>query len=65
MRAIVFDYIEGDSVSRERTPLDRLARAGGLVAFRHTGFWKPQGALRDRWNLKEVWASGKAPWKTW
>jgi glucose-1-phosphate cytidylyltransferase len=61
----VFDYIEGDSVSWERTPLERLAREGELMAFRHAGFWKPMDTLRDKRELEELWASGKAPWKTW
>jgi len=61
----VFDYIEGDAVSWERTPLERLAREGELMAFRHTGFWKPMDTLRDKRELEALWASGKAPWKTW
>jgi glucose-1-phosphate cytidylyltransferase len=61
----VFDYIDGDATSWERTPLERLAREGELMAFRHTGFWKPMDTLRDKRELEELWANGKAPWKTW
>jgi glucose-1-phosphate cytidylyltransferase len=61
----VFDYIEGDATSWERTPLERLAREGELMAYRHTGFWKPMDTLRDKRELEELWVGGKAPWKTW
>jgi glucose-1-phosphate cytidylyltransferase len=61
----VFDYIEGDATSWERTPLERLARDGELMAYQHTGFWKPMDTLRDKRELEEFWANGKAPWKIW
>jgi glucose-1-phosphate cytidylyltransferase len=61
----VFDYIEGDATSWEREPLERLAREGELMAYRHTGFWKPMDTLRDKRELEELWAKGTAPWKTW
>jgi NDP-sugar pyrophosphorylase family protein len=61
----VFDYIEGDATSWERTPLERLAREGELMAYQHTGFWKPMDTLRDKRELEELWANGRAPWKTW
>src|SRR5581483_9467939 len=37
----VLDYIDGDAVTFEREPLERLARERQLVAFRHEGFWRP------------------------
>jgi glucose-1-phosphate cytidylyltransferase len=61
----VFDYIEGDATSWERAPLERLAREGELMAYQHTGFWKPMDTLRDKRELEELWANGQAPWKTW
>lgn len=61
----VFDHIEGDHTVWERAPLEHLARAGQLSAFRHRGFWQPMDTLRDRVQLEELWASGRAPWKTW
>jgi glucose-1-phosphate cytidylyltransferase len=45
--------------------LERLAREGELMAYQHTGFWKPMDTLRDKRELEELWANGKAPWKTW
>jgi len=61
----VFDYIEGDATIWERGPLERLAQAGELSAFKHHGFWASVDTLRDKTHLEELWASGRAPWKTW
>ena len=61
----VVDYIDGDLVSWEREPLERLARAGQLNAFKHDGFWRPMDTLRDKNDLEALWATGKAPWKAW
>ena len=60
----VFDYIpEGDSTIFERQPLESIAKAGRMHAFRHTGFWKPMDTLRDNTELNEMWDQGVAPWK--
>lgn len=57
--------IAGDSTSWEAAPLESLARDGQLAAYRHAGFWRPMDTLRDKVQLEEMWASGKAPWKVW
>jgi glucose-1-phosphate cytidylyltransferase len=49
----------------EREPLQKLAAAGELLAYRHTGFWQPMDTPREYGLLNDLWASGKAPWKTW
>jgi len=61
----IFDYIEGDETIWERDPLENLAKDGQLMAYRHTGFWKPMDTLRDKRELQKLWESGKAPWKIW
>lgn len=61
----VLDYIEGDETGFESEPLEALANAEQLVAFRHHGFWQPMDTLRDKTQLEELWASGQAPWKVW
>jgi glucose-1-phosphate cytidylyltransferase len=61
----VLDYIEGDDTLWEQEPLQRLAADGELMAWPHSGFWQPMDTLRDKTYLEELWASGKAPWKTW
>ncbi len=65
LSAGVFDYIDGDDTVWEREPLERLASDGKLSAFVHRGFWQPMDTLRDKTMLEEVWASGRAPWKSW
>ena len=61
----VINLIEDDSTIWERKPLEVLATSGQLEAFTHNGFWQPMDTLRDKQHLEELWASGKAPWKTW
>jgi glucose-1-phosphate cytidylyltransferase len=61
----VIDHIADDSTLWEREPMERLARDNQLDAFIHTGFWQPMDTLRDKVYLEELWASGKAPWKSW
>ncbi len=61
----VGDYIEDDSTVWEREPLERLASEGQLGVHFHHGFWQPMDTLRDRRQLEELWAAGKAPWKVW
>jgi glucose-1-phosphate cytidylyltransferase len=58
-------YIEGDSTVWEREPLERLAAEGQLNVHFHDGFWQPMDTLRDKRHLEDLWASGKAAWKTW
>lgn len=61
----VIDYIDDDSSSWERAPLERIAAQKGLQAFKHKGFWKPMDTLRDKRELESLWKSESAPWKVW
>lgn len=62
----VFDYIDDDDQTIfEKEPLENLAKAGQLYTFKHTGFWKPMDTLRDKAELEELIATGKAPWIKW
>ena len=61
----VFDYIEGDSTTFEKAPMERLAADGQMGAYLHDGFWKPMDTLRDKVELEESWESNKAAWKNW
>ena len=61
----VLDYIDGDDTLWEQEPLQRLAADGELMAWQHRGFWQPMDTLRDKTQLEDLWAAGKAPWKTW
>ena len=59
------DYIDGDDTHWEREPLERLAKEGQLMAYRHHSFWQCMDTLRDRVFLEQLWADGQAPWKVW
>lgn len=59
------DYIDGDATLWEREPLERLARDGELMAYRHDGFFQPMDTLREKNLLEDLWQSGNAPWKVW
>jgi glucose-1-phosphate cytidylyltransferase len=61
----VIDRIDGDATLWEHEPLKGLASHGQLTAYHHHGFWQPMDTLRDRMQLEELWAQGRAPWKIW
>jgi glucose-1-phosphate cytidylyltransferase len=61
----IFDYIDGDTTAWEREPLERLAKDGQLMAYRHESFWQCMDTLRDKQHLQALWDSGQAPWKVW
>ena len=61
----VIELISGYSTVWERDPVETLAKANQLAAYRHTGFWQPMDTARDKVRLEELWNSNKAPWKIW
>jgi glucose-1-phosphate cytidylyltransferase len=61
----VLGYLKDDHTAWEQQPLQRLAAEGEVMAYEHRGFWQPMDTLRDKSYLEELWASGRAPWKTW
>ena len=61
----VFDYIDDDDTQFEKEPLERLAKDGELMAFRHEGFWQCMDTLREKVILQHMWESGSPAWKTW
>jgi glucose-1-phosphate cytidylyltransferase len=58
-----FGLIAGDATILEREPLERAARMGELMAYRHEGFWQCMDTKRDRDSLEDLWQSGKAAWQ--
>ncbi len=61
----IFDYIDGDGTTWEQAPLENLSKDGQLMAFQHSGFWKPMDTLRDKQALGDLWSNSTAPWKVW
>ncbi len=61
----VLNYIDGDSTTWEKEPMEKLALEGEFKAFKHNGFWQPMDTLRDKNYLEQLWDSNNAPWKIW
>lgn len=61
----VIEYIDGDESIWEREPMERLARDGQLMGYRHYGFWSCMDTLKEKNYLEELWASRRAAWKMW
>jgi glucose-1-phosphate cytidylyltransferase len=62
----VFDYLAADDgCVLEQEPMQRLAKDGQLMAYRHEGEFHPMDTYRDHVALNQLWASGRAPWKIW
>lgn len=61
----VFDYIEGDDTVWEKEPLESMANADKLAAYKHHGFWQPMDTLRDKNVIEDLWNSDSPPWKVW
>ena len=61
----IFDYIGGDTEVFEKRPLEAIVAKGELQAYMHEGFWRCMDTQRDKQQLEEMIASGKAPWMIW
>lgn len=61
----IFDYLEArKDLILEREPLEKIASAGQMKAYRHYGFWKCMDTLSDKNSLEKLWKAG-GPWKVW
>ena len=61
----VLDYLDNDRTILEREPLEQLAEKNQLSVWRHNGFWAAMDTLRDKNQLEDLLANGKAPWRVW
>ena len=62
----VFDFIpDRNDIMFEREPLENLAKAGNLNAYKHEGYWQPMDTLRDKIALTKMWNEGTAKWAVW
>lgn len=61
----IFEYIEGDSTVFEKEPLEAVAMQRELMAYKYDGYWQCMDTKREKDALEELWATGKAPWKSW
>ena len=61
----VLNYIKNDGTIFEKEPLEKLAKGGELVAYKHKGMWKCMDTQRDKGQLTQMWETGNAAWKVW
>lgn len=61
----IFKYLDGDNCVFEKEPFQKLTKEGQLMGYKHDGFWQCMDTQREKKQLEELWASGKAPWKVW
>jgi glucose-1-phosphate cytidylyltransferase len=45
--------------------MERLAKEGQLVGYRHEGFFFAMDTYREFKYLNDLWRAGEAPWKVW
>ena len=57
-----FDYLKSDDTILEQEPLEKVAKEGELMAFKHEGFWQCMDTKRDIDHLNKLWSKGNAPW---
>ena len=61
-----FDYLSPDKdCVMEQAPLEKLAKNGELVAYKHNGFFYAMDTYRDHLHLNQLWHQTKAPWVIW
>jgi len=58
----VFNYIESDDEPFEIGALPRLVSENQLMAYCHSGFWKPMDTLREKIELQKYAQQNIPPW---
>ena len=61
----IFNYLIDDTTVFEREPMEKLAEEGQLAAYLYDGFWQCMDTKREKEELENLIASGKAPWIKW
>jgi glucose-1-phosphate cytidylyltransferase len=60
----IFDHMrDGEELVVE--PFQRLVRSRQLAAYEFDGFWQSMDTFKDRQQLEEIYARGRAPWEVW
>lgn len=65
-RREIFDYLtDRDDCDLEYGTLEKLAREGELMVYKHDGFWYCVDTIRDLEYLNKLYDSGEAKWMVW
>jgi len=63
-RREIFDYLcNGEELVQQ--PFERLIATQQLMAYRHDGFFASMDTFKDKQQLEDLYARGKAPWEVW
>ena len=57
-----FNYLDNDLSILEKEPLEKAAKDGELVAYKHNGFWQCMDTKRDKDNLENLIKTNNAIW---
>ena len=63
MNSAIFDIIKDDNTILEREPLEQMALADELRAYKHYEFWQCMDTKRDRDVLEKEALNGSDPWQ--
>jgi len=64
LRREIFDYMrDGEELVQE--PFQRLIAERQLLAYAHDGFFAAMDTFKDKQQLEDLHARGKAPWQLW
>ena len=64
LRREIFDYMrDGEELVQE--PFQRLIAERQLLAYPHDGFFAAMDTFKDKQQLEDLHARGKAPWQLW
>jgi len=62
----IFNYLStDDNCDLEIGVLEKIAREGQLMVYKHKKFWACMDTLRDMDYLNKLWNENKAEWKVW
>jgi len=62
----IFNYIsEDDNCDLEYGPMEKIAKEGELMVYRHDGYWACMDNIRDVEYLNKIWEEGNAGWHIW
>jgi glucose-1-phosphate cytidylyltransferase len=62
----VLDYLSVEpGCVLEQEPMEKLASAGELMAYRHDGFFFAMDTYREYLYLNDLWNTHQAPWAVW
>ena len=59
----IFNYIDDDTTSLEKEPMERLVDEQQLIGYVHDGYWQCMDTLREKRQIESLWNQGNARWK--